>query len=188
MANGPARTSGYKNYESAGTSKFSPLVFSSKMLRNFYETTCFEQMANTEYSGEIKGQGDKVIIRTTPVVAIADYTVGKTLTYEVLESANTELNISEAKSWSFRMDDIDEVQSDLQLMNKFAADAGERMKIAVDKDCLSYVVGKAATTNKGAAAGAITGGYNMGAAGAPLTISSTNATSTIIDINTILDN
>lgn len=48
MANGPVRETGYASYDSDGTSKFNPLVFSSKMLVNFYETTAFEMMANTD--------------------------------------------------------------------------------------------------------------------------------------------
>lgn len=61
MANGPIRynnnNGAYATYASDSTSKFTPLIFSKKMLRNFYETTAFNQIANTDYEGEIKGQG-----------------------------------------------------------------------------------------------------------------------------------
>ena len=51
MANGPARQGGYASYDSAGTSKFTPLLFSRKMLRNFYAATAFNQIASTDYQG-----------------------------------------------------------------------------------------------------------------------------------------
>lgn len=48
MANGPTRDTGYNTYASDGTSKFTPIIFSRKMLRNFYEITAFSQIANTD--------------------------------------------------------------------------------------------------------------------------------------------
>jgi hypothetical protein len=48
MANGPARAAGYATYASDSTSKFTPLLFSRKMLRNFYEVTAFNEIANTD--------------------------------------------------------------------------------------------------------------------------------------------
>ena len=109
------------------------------------------------------------------------------LTYEVPEIANIELNIDQAKSWSFRIDDIDAVQTDLELMNKFAADAGERLKISIDTDCFDYIATLPAAANKGATAGALSGNINLGAAAAPVSITSDNATDLIVDINTVLD-
>jgi hypothetical protein len=191
MANGPTRATGYNSYDSAGTSKFTPIVWSKKMLRNFYASTAFMEIANTDYEGEIKGQGDKVMIRTTPAITINDYTVGGTLTYQVPELANKELAIDQAKSWSFRLDDIDKVQTDLPLMDRFAMDAGERLKIAIDVDCFEEVVGDAAAGNKGATAGAISSSIDMGATGTnggnALSVTKSNATELVVDANTVLD-
>lgn len=61
MANGVVRFDGndgtYGTYASDSTSKFINQVWSVKMLKNFYETTAFQEMANTDYQGEIKNQG-----------------------------------------------------------------------------------------------------------------------------------
>lgn len=102
-------------------------------------------------------------------------------------SANVELNIDKAKSWSFRLDDVDAVQSDLDLMNKFAADAGERLKIAIDTDCFDYIATLAHADNIGDTAGAISNNINMGKATAPVSITADNATDLIVDVNTVLD-
>lgn len=189
MANGVARDASpaYASYASDSTSKFIPQLWSNKMLKNFYQTTAFSEIANTDYEGQIKQQGDKVIIRKTPVITVSDYLVGDALTYQVPEVANTELNINKAKSWSFRIDDIDAVASDLNLMNAFAADAGERLKIAIDTDCFDYISTLPAATNKGATAGAISANINLGAATAPVSVTAINATDLIVDINSVLD-
>lgn len=183
----------YPSYASDSTSKFIPEIWSKKMLRNFYEMTAFSECANTDYEGEIKSQGDNVIIRKTPVITINDHTVGMELDYEVPEIANLELAIDQAKSWSFRLDDIDAVATDLPLMEKFAADAGERLKIAIDRDCFEEVVGDAAAANKGATAGAISGNIDMGATYTTVngdnavSVTADTATDKIVDINTVLD-
>ena len=48
MANGVTRSSGYTSYASDSTSKYVPMLFSKKMLRNFYASTCFSEIANTD--------------------------------------------------------------------------------------------------------------------------------------------
>jgi hypothetical protein len=56
MANGVSRAldaatsydGNYPTVASDSTSKFIPIVWSKKMLRNFYETTAFLEIANTD--------------------------------------------------------------------------------------------------------------------------------------------
>ena len=89
------------------------------------------------------------------------------------------------------MDDIDAVTTDLDLMNKFTADAGERLKIAIDADVLSYVVGKADSNNRGNTAGVLSN-IALGAAGGSngsnaVSLTSDNATDLIVDMNVVLD-
>ena len=47
------------NYGSAATgSNFVPALYSKKVLRNFYLSTFYNEICNTDYEGEIKNQGD----------------------------------------------------------------------------------------------------------------------------------
>lgn len=184
----------YASYDSAGASRFVPEVWSKKMLRNFYETTAFMECANTDYEGEIKGQGDSVVIRTTPAITIGDYEVGHAgITYQVPTSDDVVLPIDQSKYWAFRIDDVDKVATDLPLMEKFAADAGERLKISIDTECFEEVVGDADASNRGTTAGAISGNIDLGATYTTasgdnaISITSTNATDKIVDINNVLD-
>ena len=63
---------------------FIPEVWSGKLVEKFYDATVLAAIANTDYEGEVRGQGDLVKIRTKPTLAINDYTAGDTLTYEGL--------------------------------------------------------------------------------------------------------
>lgn len=57
-----------------------------------------------------------------------------------------ELLIDKAKYYAFKIDDIDEVQSDVPVVNMTTQDAAEQMKITVDTDVLGNVYTDAANT------------------------------------------
>ena len=46
-------------------------IWSKKLQAKFYANTVLPQVSNTDYEGEISGQGNKVIIRTVPDVTVA---------------------------------------------------------------------------------------------------------------------
>ena len=181
---------GNANYSSTGannTSKFNPQVWSSKLVEKFYDATVFGDIANTDYEGEIKAHGDEVIIRTVPSLTISNYVKGQTLTYEQPESANVSLQINKGKSFSFEVKRVDEHQTDLDLMNTFATDGGEQMKISVDTDVLGTVYTSAHAQNSGAGAGRISGNINLGVAATPLAVTKANVLDALVDFGTVLD-
>lgn len=151
-------------YDSAGASAFIPEIWSGKMRENFYNATVFGDICNTDHEGEIKGLGDNVIIRTTPSITISDYEIGQKLSYEMPTSAKVELPINKAKSFAFQCDDIERYQMDINQMDVWSKDAGERMKVAIDTDILANIYADADSNNAGATAGAISGDIDLGAA------------------------
>lgn len=75
------------------------------------------------------------------------------------------------------IDDIDELESDLALMNEFSAAAARDLEVAIDTDCLSVFAAGAAAANKGTTAGALSGGINLGTAGSGTGVSITSGES-----------
>jgi len=118
---------------------FIPEVWSKKLNRRFYGNTVCMAVANRNWEGDITGHGNKVIIRGTPEVLISDYSAHGTLTYETLSVGKQELLIDRGKAFSFKVDDIEKVQSDVALVNAATTDAGHKMKIHVDKDVLGNI-------------------------------------------------
>lgn len=149
---------------------FIPEVWSGKLVEKFYEATVLGAIANTDYEGEIKNQGDTVNIRTRPDVAIADYTANMDLVVTRPSSAKIQLTIDQGKYFNVALDDVMELQSDIDMLSIWAEDAAEQMKIKVDQDVLGYLTTVAGTNgyddiaaaNKGATAGAISGDINLG--------------------------
>lgn len=183
-------TAGYPQYSYSANpsgSAFIPEIWSGKLQVKFYKSTVLAEITNNDWEGEIKNQGDKVHIRSIPTITIRDYTKGLNLTNEVPTSTPIELSIDKGKYFSVVVDDVDEVQADVRLMDIFTGDASEQMKIAIDGDVLNNVPASAASANKGATAGAISGNINLGVAGTPRTIDKNTVLDAILDCGQVLD-
>lgn len=166
---------------------FIPTIWSAKMNAKFYAATVFGEVANTNWQGEISGVGDKVIINDVPSLTISDYTPGTALQYEVPTPSTQELQINNAKSFAFRVDDILRMQSKPNLIDTFSGDAAQQMKIAIDSTVLFGTFDGGVAANKGATAGKVTGAYNLGNKTTPITLSATNTLSLITMMAAVLD-
>lgn len=134
------------SFFSTGTTSevnFIPEVFSKLLQAKFYSSSVLPSISNTDYEGEISGQGDKVVIRTVPSVTINDYT--GTITTQELTTAKVELLIDQAKYYSFKIDDVLAAQADINLLEGASSDAAEGMRVAVETSVLSSVVTGATT-------------------------------------------
>jgi hypothetical protein len=166
---------------------FVPEVWSGNLLVKFYASTVLAAISNTDYEGEIKNKGDKVIIRTVPDITIRDYSKNSNLIIQRPESPNIELLIDKAKYFNFICDDIDRHQTDVPLMNSWSDDAGQQMKIAVDTGVLADIYADAHASNKGSTAGAISGDIDLGATGSPVAITTADILDLIVNSGTALD-
>lgn len=173
---------------------FIPSLWASKLNRKFYLTTVFGEITNTDFAGEITGLGDKVVINNIPDVTISDYTVGMTISYAVPTPSTVELQIDKAKYFAFQVADVVAHQSKPDMMETFTNDATMKMKIAVDKTVMygdssakPGIVNDVDAANQGATAGAVTGGYNLGTATAPVTLSAANILQTLTSMAGVLD-
>lgn len=122
-----------------------PEVFSKKMQAKFYASSILPQVSNSEYQGEISGQGSKVVIRTVPAISISNYT--GTVSYTDPQSDKVELVIDKAKSFAFRVDDVLKAQADVDFWTAASKDAAENMRIAVEQDFLANVAAGSSLTD-----------------------------------------
>lgn len=149
---------------------FIPEIWSGKLLEKFYANTVLAAISNTDYEGEIKKHGDKVIIRQRPTIDIRDYAANQQLVVDRPSAGVLTLMIDKGKYFNLILDDVMRVQSDINLMSLFSDDAAEQMKIRIDAEVLLSLIGKAAAANRGVAAGAISASINLGATTTPLSI------------------
>lgn len=181
------RAAGYENY-STNNSNYIPEIFAGKLVKKFYDTTVFGEIANTDYEGEIKNKGDVVHIRTRPDIVVSDYELGGGLgTAQAPTSPGVDLHIDRAKYFNIGLSDIDALQSDVKLMDEWADGASETMRVEIDKVVLANIYADAAATNQGATAGRVSGDIDLGTAVTPLELSKTNILDVLVDYGVVLD-
>lgn len=164
------------------TAGFIPEIWSGKLVEKFYASTVLAAISNTDYEGEIKGQGDTVKIRTKPTITIKDYKADGLLELERPKGSVLDLSIDKGKYFNTILDDVMEVQSDLNNMSMWADDASEQMKIVIDTEVLTALYGTANAANRGATAGKISGDLNLGVTTTPLAVVSGGAGAGEVDV------
>lgn len=175
------------------TGNFIPELWSGKLIENFYDASVLTAISNTDYEGEIKKFGDTVNIRTTPTLTIRNYQKGSSLVVEHPDSEKLQLLIDKGKYFAATLDDVDRVQSDINLLDAWTKDASENMKIEVDTDVLVNMLTDISALNKGLTAGRISANINLGTSGSPLTVTkdgaggTTSVTDLLVDLGTVLD-
>lgn len=166
---------------------FIPTVWSAKLNAKFYKASVYGEIANTDWQGEISGMGDKVVINTAPTITVSPYTAGTNLTYQVPTPDTVELLIDKGFYFAFQINDVLAYQAKPDLMDMFAADAAEQMRIKIDSTILYNTFTQAAAANKGATAGAQSGSYNLGTDASPITLTATNVVQKVLELASVLD-
>jgi hypothetical protein len=165
------------NTNPAFSGTFIPTLWSAKLNAKFYAATVFGEIANTNWEGEIKGMGDKVVINNIPDITIATYQPGQGLTYQSPTPNTIELQVDKGKYFAFQVNDLLALQSQPKLLDMFGNDASMQMKIQIDSNVIYNTFGGAHASNKGATAGAKSGSYNLGTEGAPVQFAASASTS-----------
>jgi hypothetical protein len=165
---------GYEKF-SIHSSIISPYVLMSREKVSRYsqdlqETVRREDKEPLDNILEIKKQGDTVHVRTIADVTVFDHQKGMTLPRQRPESPEIEITVNRGKGWNILLDDVDKVQSDIGLLEKFTGDASKQINISVDSTLLGAVFADADSHNCGATAGLDCGAYNLGASGSPIQI------------------
>jgi len=150
---------------------FIPQLWSNKLNAKFYANTMMTEIANTDWEGEIKNQGDTIRIRTAPSITINDYAgAGTTLASQVPAPIYLDMQINKGKYFSVQVNDVLAHQADMDLMNMFTDDAAKQLKINIENECFFnwFVTEGAHADNAGATAGALSDEYNLGTDVAPI--------------------
>ena len=113
---------------------FVPEFYSKKLLKESKEMTDFKNnMTNTDWEGEIKSAGDTVHISTPDLSMI---TIGEGVvpdTSNVYPKQMT-LTIDKSKSFQFKFNDIEQAQSQFNMLEGYMSAANEKMMVDVNRE------------------------------------------------------
>jgi hypothetical protein len=92
---------------------FKPSIWSRVILAALQKKLVYgsPMVVNNDYDGEISGPGNNVHITQFGDPTISAYTIGGTLAYQALIDAGMQLQINQAYSFSFAIDDVDRRQA-----------------------------------------------------------------------------
>jgi hypothetical protein len=115
-------------------------VWAAQILQALQKALVYGQagVINRDYEGDIKGKGDTVRITAHGPITIDNYDKSTGLSDpEELDDASTTLEITQAKSFNFRIEDVDKAQMNVKLMESATRDAAYRLADVADQ----YIVG-----------------------------------------------
>ena len=164
-----------------------PEIWAPKLLVKFYERTVLNQIANTDYEGEIKAMGDKVVINNRPTITISDYIKGQELDYEDPVPTSVDLDIDKGKKYAFSIPDVDVSQSLIKFVSEWADDGSKNLKIQIETGIYGDIYADADASNAGNTAGAISGDIKLGITGAPVALTASTIIDYILGMGVVLD-
>jgi hypothetical protein len=137
---------------------FIPEIYSKKVQIALRKAAVAEAVCNTDYMGEISSFGDTVNIIKEPQIAVADYTRGLGVVSTDLTDQELVLTVDQAKSFSFKIDDLEKRFSHVNFQAIAADNAAYALRDAMDSNILA-AISAGATANTG-----------MGTTGTPIDI------------------
>ena len=168
--------------------QYIPILYAGKTIKRYYENSIIPFISNTDYEGMIRAQGNEVKIRTVPEIAIDDHAIGDVITNQRPLSTAKTLVIDKAKRWSFIIEDIEQVQTDLKnRVGEWSTNAAENLDAVIATDVLADVPSQVGVANQGATAGATSGLIDLGTDAAPVVLTPTKAMEKIIQLGAVLD-
>ena len=114
---------------------FIPEIWSQNLNLQLRRARAFQNVVNRDWEGEIQEQGDTVHITRPSTIAIRAY--AGSVTYDTPTSTQQTLAIDQARYFAFDVDDVDEVQSNVNLVGTYTEEAGQ--SLANDDD--QYIAG-----------------------------------------------
>ena len=142
---------------------FIPEIYSKKVQIALRKAAVAEAICNTDYMGEISSFGDTVNIIKEPQIAVADYTRGLAVTSTDLSDQELVLTIDQAKSFSFKIDDLEKRFSHVNFQAVAADNAAYALRDAMDSNILEAIgAGATVTTGMGTTSAPIDIGFGAG--------------------------
>lgn len=136
---------------------FVPEIWSAQLLVSLKKALVYAQdtVANRNYEGDIRNQGDTVRIVSVSRPTVQDYVKGSTtIVPEQLTDAQRALLIDQAKFFAFEVDDIDSAQSvdGGRLMSEAADEAAYALRDVADRFVAGLYTGVQAANSLGTVA------------------------------------
>ena len=117
---------------------FIPTIWSARLYETLKKAHVFANVVNRDYEGEISSYGDSVKINSIGSITVGDYAKNGTINLQQLNSAQTILEINQAKYFNFMVDDIDKAQNNPKVMDGAMQEAGYALADTADSSIAAF--------------------------------------------------
>ncbi|MNW44104.1 P22 coat protein [compost metagenome] len=113
---------------------FIPKIWSARLNESLKKNLVYGNVVNTDYEGEIQGQGSTVKINSIGAVTIGNYDkVAGIGNPQELDATQKTLVIDQAKYFNFQVDDVDAAQANVNLLDGGIVEASYGLANVVDQ-------------------------------------------------------
>ncbi|URJ61199.1 P22 phage major capsid protein family protein [Paenibacillus polymyxa] len=113
---------------------FIPTIWSARLNENLKKNLVYGNVVNTDYEGEIKGQGSTVKINSIGAITIGNYDIVAGIgNPQELDATQKTLVIDQAKYLNFQVDDVDAAQANVNLLDGGIVEASYGLANVVDQ-------------------------------------------------------
>ncbi|MET3212132.1 UNVERIFIED_CONTAM: hypothetical protein ABIC26_005148 [Paenibacillus sp. PvR008] len=113
---------------------FIPTIWSARLNESLKKNLVYGNVVNTDYEGEIQGQGSTVKINSIGAITIGNYDkVAGIGNPQELDATQKTLVIEQAKYFNFQVDDVDAAQANVNLLDGGIVEASYGLANVVDQ-------------------------------------------------------
>lgn len=123
---------------------FVPEIWETALLYNLRKNLVLTNLCNDNYTGTVQNVGDVVHINTPAAITTSAY--AGTVTYQVPTGAGQDLLINQNPYWAFRIEDLDALQSNVNLIQAYTEEGSYSMADHIDQDIASLYTAATSTT------------------------------------------
>ena len=111
-----------------------PQIWSARLLANLDKALLLANSPtiNQNWEGEIRDVGDRVRIQRPGDITVGAYTKGTPINYETPTSTTRTLVINQDQYYAFTIDDLDQVQSNVNLIDTYTRRAAYSLALTLD--------------------------------------------------------
>lgn len=120
---------------------FRPTIWSRELNYSLKRKLVGFSIVNEDWIGEIRKAGDKVKITRPNGITTGTYTPGNDITVQAPGSGQLELVIDQYDYFAFSVDSVDEVQSNVALMESYMKEANYSRAKAIDEFIFGHYTG-----------------------------------------------
>lgn len=166
----------------AYAANYIPTVFPKKTMKIFDEHTVWASndlklsLVNRQFEPDLKKAGQTINVRSFGDITIRNYTREGDLTLDTLTDPNDTMTVAQEKYFAYLVDDVDEFQSDVEIMNGYAKRAAIAIRNTVDQHCHAIAYANAAAANI------------IGTSSSPITLTKDSIYNYVIDMKTNIKN